>query len=132
MSLALITEIALSALLLATVIYCAVLERKLSALRKGQDGLKETIGDLNGAIVQASVAMRTLRAAAEEAGKGLQEQVGKARGMIDELSLLTASGERIAQRIADGATPKPVAGALPAALANRLNALRPAAMGAIR
>jgi Domain of unknown function (DUF6468) len=131
MSLALITEILLSCLLLATVIYCALLERKLSALRKGQDGLKETIGELNRAIVSASVSMRTLRATADDAGKGLQEQVGKARGLIDELSLLTASGERIAQRIA--ATPaRPANPLLPTALAGRLDALRPAAMGAMR
>jgi Domain of unknown function (DUF6468) len=130
MSLSLITEIVLSGLLLATVVYCALLERKLTALRKGQDGLKDVIGELNRAIVSASVSMRTLRATADDAGKILQEQVGKARGMIDELSLLTVSGERIAQRIATGA--KPTNSILPAALTNRLDALRPVAMGAMR
>src|ERR1700761_9084171 len=103
MSISLIVEILLSALLMATVIYCALLERKLSALRKGQDGLKDTIGELNRAIVSASVSMRTLRATADDAGKNLQEQVTKARAMIDELSLLNVSGERIAQRIVGGA-----------------------------
>jgi hypothetical protein len=132
MSLSLITEILLSGLLLATVVYCAVLERKLSALRKGQDGLKETIGELNRAIVSASVSMRTLRATADDAGKVLQEQIGKARGMIDELALLNVSGERIAQRIAS-APAKPANPILPSALANRLDTLRPvAAAGGIR
>ncbi len=132
MSLSLITEILLSGLLLATVVYCAVLERKLSALRKGQDGLKETIGELNRAIVSASVSMRTLRATADDAGKVLQEQIGKARGMIDELALLNVSGERIAQRIAS-VPAKPANPILPSALANRLDTLRPmAAAGGIR
>jgi hypothetical protein len=133
MSISLIVEIMLSALLIATVFYCALLERKLSALRKGQDGLKETIGELNRAIVSASVSMRTLRATADDAGKVLHEQIGKARGMIDELSLLNVSGERIAQRIVSGAQAKPQNSVLPAALANRLDALRPrAAAGGIR
>jgi hypothetical protein len=134
MSISLIVEIMLSALLLATVVYCALLERKLSALRKGQDGLKETIGELNRAIVSASVSMRTLRATAEDAGKNLQEQVTKARAMTDELSLLNVSGDRIAQRIVGGAqTAKTPNTILPAALANRLDALRPrAAAGGIR
>jgi hypothetical protein len=133
MPLTLIIEIMLSVLLLATVVYCALLERKLSALRKGQDGLKETIGELNRAIVSASVSMRTLRATAEDAGKNLQEQVGKARGLIDELSLLNISGEHIAQRIAGGTPAKPQGTILPAALTNRLDALRPrAAAGGIR
>ncbi|HEY1837268.1 MAG TPA: DUF6468 domain-containing protein [Rhizomicrobium sp.] len=132
MSIALFVEILLSALLLATVVYCALLERKLSALRKGQDGLAETIGELNRAIVSASVSMRTLRATADDAGKLLQEQIGKARGMIDELSLLNVSGERIAQRIVGGAQAKPSANTLPTALTNRLDALRPRAAGGMR
>jgi hypothetical protein len=133
MSISLIVEIMLSALLLATVIYCALLERKLSALRKGQDGLRETIGELNRAIVSASVSMRTLRATADDAGKVLQEQIGKARGMIDELALLNVTGERIAQRIVGGAQPKKNDTILPAALTSRLDALRPrAAAGGIR
>lgn len=132
MPITLIIEIMLSALLLATVIYCALLERKLSALRKGQDGLRDTIGELNRAIVSASVSMRTLRATADDAGKNLQEQVSKARGMIDELSLLNVSGERIAQRIVGSAQATPNT-MMPAALANRLDALRPrAAAGGIR
>jgi hypothetical protein len=133
MSISFITEIVLSGLLLATVVYCALLERKLSALRKGQDGLRETIGELNRAIVSASVSMRTLRATADDAGKVLQEQIGKARGLIDELSLLNVSGERIAQRIATGGPAKAPSSMMPAALANRLDALRPrAATGGIR
>jgi Domain of unknown function (DUF6468) len=132
MPITLIIEIMLSALLLATVIYCALLERKLSALRKGQDGLRDIIGELNRAIVSASVSMRTLRATADDAGKNLQEQVSKARGMIDELSLLNVSGERIAQRIVGSAQATPNT-MMPAALANRLDALRPrAAAGGIR
>ena len=51
MNISLIVELALSGLLLATIGYCAVLERRLSALRKGQDGLKDTIGALNSSIV---------------------------------------------------------------------------------
>ncbi len=133
MSISLVVEMMLSVLLLATVIYCALLERKLSALRKGQDGLRETIGELNRAIVSASVSMRTLRATADDAGKVLQEQIGKARGMIDELSLLNVSGERIAQRIVSGAPAKTANTILPASLTNRLDALRPrAAAGGIR
>jgi Domain of unknown function (DUF6468) len=132
MPITLIIEIMLSALLLATVVYCALLERKLSALRKGQDGLRDIIGELNRAIVSASVSMRTLRATADDAGKNLQEQIGKARGMIDELSLLNVSGERIAQRIVGSAQTTPNT-MMPAALANRLDALRPrAAAGGIR
>ena len=106
MTLSLIVEIALTVLLAATVIYCAVLERKLSALRKGQDGLKDIITDLNTAIVAAGSSMRMLKSAAAGAIENLDERVSRARSTIDELSLLTASGERIADRIERGAPVK--------------------------
>ena len=117
MNISLIVEIALTVLLAATVVYCAVLERKLSALRKGQDGLKETIGELNGAIVSAGASMRMLKVAASSAAENLDERMSRARGIIDELSLLTASGERIADRIERGTPMK-------AAANGRLEALR--------
>lgn len=127
MALSLIVEIALSFLLVATLGYCALLERKLTALRKGQDGLKDIIADLNAAINSAGTSMRMLKSAAGGAAEALDERVGRARSLIDELSLLTASGDRIAQRIEHGAqqSPRaPASGVLPAA-ASRLEAARP-------
>ena len=122
-----VTEIALTVLLMATLIYCVLLERKLSSLRKNQDGLKQTIGKLNDSIVSASVAMRTLKSIAANAGETLDERIGQARALADELSLLTTSGERIAERI-DRGTPTTLSpkmnGIHPAVLAGRLEALR--------
>lgn len=132
MNTALIVEIALIALLAITLVYCIVLERKLSALRKGQDGLKQTIGELNGAIVSAGASMRTLKSAAAGAAEALDTRLESARAMIDELSLMTASGERIAERIAGGSPAKTTHPALPASLLGRLDALRPQAMGTMR
>jgi phage shock protein A len=133
-NISLIVEIVLSVLLLATVCYCAVLERRLSALRKGQDGLKDTIGQLNETIISAGSSMRMLKSAAAGAAEALDERIARGRGLADELSLLTASGERIAERIDRGATSQPAKNAmpLPAALNARLEALKPAAMRNVR
>ncbi|HXL98928.1 MAG TPA: DUF6468 domain-containing protein [Rhizomicrobium sp.] len=132
MTISFIVELTLIALLAMTLVYCALLERKLSALRKGQDGLKDTIGELNSAIVSAGASMRALKAAAGGAAETLDSRIESARALIDELSLMTASGERIADRIANGAPAKP-ASPLPASLISRLDALKPkATMGAMR
>jgi hypothetical protein len=96
-------EIALEVLLAATLCYCIVLERRLAAVRKGQQGLSRTIGELNMAIAGAGASLRALKAAAGEAAGTLDERLKRARLHIDELSVLTASGERIAQRIESGA-----------------------------
>lgn len=133
MSFAIIVEIVLIVLLAATLGYCAVLERRLTALRTGQDGFKETIAELNQAIASATASMRLLKSSAAGAAETLDERLERARSLSDELALLTSSGDRIAQRIERGAAPQPDrTRATPAVLAGRLDALKPAAMGHVR
>ncbi len=103
MSLTLFVEIALEVLLAATLCYCIVLERRLAAVRKGQEGLTRHIGELNMAIAGAGASLRALKSAAGEAAQTLDERLKRARLHIDELSVLTTSGERIAARM-EGAT----------------------------
>lgn len=98
MTLSIGIELALCILLAATLVYCVILERRLSAVRKGQEGLKRTIGDLNGAIAGAGASLRALKSAAGEAAETLDTRLKRARALADELAVLTASGERIAQR----------------------------------
>jgi len=129
MSVSLAVELLLNVLLAATLGYCIVLERRLAAVRKGQDGLKGTIADLNTAITSAGSSMRALKTAAAEAHSLLDNRLERARAHIDELSVLTASAERIADRIDKSATSrpavKPVAQGLPSQnVMGRLDALR--------
>lgn len=98
-------EALLVVLLAFTLLYCVILERRLASLRRNQNGLKKMIGDLNGAIINASTSLRALKMAAGEAAETLDDRLRRARALSDELSLLTNSGERIAQRI-DRATPQ--------------------------
>ena len=102
-TLGLIVELALTGLLAVTLVYCIVLERRLSAVRKGQEGLSRTIGELNMAIAGAGASLRALKGAANEAAQTLDERLKRARLHIDELSVLTASGERIADRMENSA-----------------------------
>ena len=92
-------EIALCILLAATLIYCGVLERRLKIVRQGQQEMNATIGDLNASLASAGASLRALQAAADTVGGQLDRKVASARAAIDELGLVTASGERIAQRI---------------------------------
>ena len=102
-------ELALSSLLVATLIYCALLERRLKAVRKGQEGLKSTIAELNSSLATAGASLRALQAAAGTIGDTLDRKLSIARATIDELSLLTSSGERIAQRMERSVEAKPAA-----------------------
>ncbi len=85
-------ELGLQVLLAFTLCYCVILERRLAAVRKGQEGLSRTIGELNMAISGAGASLRALKAAAGEAAQTLDERLKRARLHIDELSVLTAVG----------------------------------------
>lgn len=113
MTLAFVTELTLTGLLALTLIYCVVLERRLASVRKGQEGLKSTIRHLDSAIENAGATLNALRAASSGAMQTLDERTRIARAVADELSLLTASGNRIAERFdraparTDAAVPLP-------------------------
>jgi len=130
MTLNLIAQIVLEVLLAATLCYCILLERRLAAVRKGQEGLKTHIGELNMAIAGAGASLRALKAAAGEAAGTLDERLKRARLHIDELSVLTASGERIAQRMEAAAESPRIAREIPdmplpsSSIMSRLNTAR--------
>ena len=113
MTLTFAVELVLEILLAATLCYCIVLERRLAAVRKGQEGLKTHIGELNMAIAGAGASLRALKSAAGEAAGTLDERLKRARLHIDELSVLTTSGERIAQRMEGAAASPRVAREIP-------------------
>jgi Domain of unknown function (DUF6468) len=63
------------------------LDRKLAALRSGQDGVRAAAAELVQATAQADSAARTLRASAQEAGRDLQARINDARATADRLGL---------------------------------------------
>ena len=124
MTLSFILESALTLLLAATLVYCIVLERRLAAVRKGQDGLKTMIGELDAAISGAGASLRALKSAAAQAAETLDDRLRRGRALADELSLMTSSGERIAERF-DRATKPATQSNLPSgSVMHRLEALK--------
>lgn len=85
--------------LIATIIYCAMLDRRLRAMRSGQDGLRDLVRDLNAATSQAVSAIENLKQASAATGEDLGERVRRARALADELALMLEAGDRIADRL---------------------------------
>lgn len=104
----LMLEIIVSVLLAATIGYCAMLDRRLRAMRSGQDGLRDLIHDLSVATSQASDAIARLREASNATGQQLSEQVARGRGLADELALMLESGNAIADRLGSLEMRRPV------------------------
>lgn len=98
LTLTFVLEVLLCLLLAVTLIYCVILERRLSNVQKSQKLLGKTVRDLNVAIGNAGNALSQLKNASGSALGDLDRKVKVARALADELSVMTASGERIAER----------------------------------
>ena len=77
----------LALLLCACLVFFWRLDRKLAALRSGQDGIRAAAAELMQATAQAEAAVRGLRLTAQETGRDLQARINDARATADRLGL---------------------------------------------
>lgn len=80
-------DIVLAVMLGACLFYFWRLDRKLAALRSGQDGVRAAASELMQASSAAETAVRSLRVTALEAGRDLQARINDARATADRLGL---------------------------------------------
>jgi len=83
----LVLESVLAIMLGACLFYFWRLDRKLNALRTGQDGIRAAAAELVQATTHAEAAVRTLKLTAAEAGRDLQARINDARATADRLGL---------------------------------------------
>ena len=103
-------------LLVAALGYGVRLEKKLSALRAGQQAFATAVTELNAAAGRAEAALGSLRASGQETDL-LHDRIVKAREVKAQLEALIARApetSREAPRAAPQASPKPVLVAAPA------------------
>ena len=75
----LLLEGLVAVLLVVTVGYCFVLDRRLKALRDGQDGMKEIIRELNKATERAQTGIAQLKISGDAVGAELRDTVTKSQ-----------------------------------------------------
>jgi len=86
-------------LLLAAVLMCWRVDRRLRNLRSGQDGLRDTITALNDAVDRARASLAALDRAAKTGGESLREEVRRAQVLADELRFLSSEADGQADRL---------------------------------
>ncbi len=89
-------------LLGATIFFCVILDRRLKAMRSGQDGLKAIIDQLNTATARAELSIGQLKQVSGDMDAGLNERVRQAQTVMDELSVMVGSGQNLASRLDEG------------------------------
>ncbi len=89
-------------LLLVAVVYCLILNRRLTALRASQTEMRKLLSAFAKAARKAENSVRNLKTANDHIGGALDLQMMDAKSLTDELDLMTQSGNRLAARIESG------------------------------
>jgi F0F1-type ATP synthase membrane subunit b/b' len=97
----LIFEGLVAALLLVAVVMCWRVDRRLKALKTGQDGVRGSVVALNEATDRARASLAALERATHESGDVLEQRVADARKLSDELRLMNGKADRAADSMAN-------------------------------
>ncbi len=102
MTAGMVLDVLIVALLVLTVGFAFVLNRRLATLRSAQDEFRELLSGFNKATERAQTGVFQLKAAAEEVGGKLRGDIDKARTAVDELNFMIDAGDRLAERLDGG------------------------------
>lgn len=88
-------------LLIATIGYSVLLNRRLTAVRSDRDKFEALVRNLTAASQRAEAAVSSLRVTADELGRRLEKKVEEARGLSEDLLYMIERGGGIADRLAN-------------------------------
>ena len=135
----LIFDALIAVLLVATIAYAAILNRKLGVLRDTKSEMAALIARFSESTERAGSGVESLKQEAGRSGEVLQNKVEAARGLVDDLGFLIEKGTRLAERLDGGigaAHVKPAAGLAaeraPAQAERPAAAIAKAEIGAVR
>jgi hypothetical protein len=99
MTLPLAGDIVVAILLVVTIIYAAMLNRRLAVLRSDKAELQALIQGLTAASHGAEAAVSALKSANDDIGRQLESKIGRAQGLCDDLSYMIERGTTLADRL---------------------------------
>lgn len=92
-------DIVVLLLLVATCAWCFVLNRRLRGVRDGQASLERAIADFDAATRRAEQSLAKIEREGATTGRALSAIVSRAGALQEDLSVMVASGDRIAGRL---------------------------------
>ncbi|MFN4281241.1 MAG: DUF6468 domain-containing protein [Alphaproteobacteria bacterium] len=98
----LLLEALLAVLLVATIGYAAMLDRRLRTLRQSRDEMQALIASFTAATAHAQAGLISLRETSQSAGESLQSDIERAKSLRDDLSFLLDRGNSLADRLEGG------------------------------
>lgn len=95
-----ILEAVVAVLLVATIIYAFILNRRLNSWRRDKGELVALIGRFNNAAERAEAGIAALKAASENTGQSLSAAITKGQSLRDDFAYLIERAEPLADRMA--------------------------------
>lgn len=95
----LIFEGLVAVLLLVAAVMCWRVDRRLRALKTGQDGVRESVVALNDATDRARASLAALERATTESGEVLERRISEAKSLADELHMITGKVDQKADAL---------------------------------
>ena len=110
MSIELFINIVVICLLVPTIVFAVVLNKRLEILRNSRADLGRLIEAFNDATTRAESGIPKLKQAADSAGSLLRDQIQKAQTLRDDMSFMIERADTMMQRLEKtmSASPKPV------------------------
>ena len=99
----LIFDALIAVLLVATISYAAVLNRKLGALRDAKSEMEALFASFSDSAARAGSGVEMLKQEAGRSGEALHNKVAAARGLAEDLGFLIERGTKLADRLDGGA-----------------------------
>lgn len=106
-------ELLVSGLLVTTIVYCLVVNRKLDKLRSEQSSLKDVVNDLQVATQHAETAIVSLRATVDTAQNDLESRINSAQDIGEMLQSTIEKAQKMS-----GGQSRPLPAAAPQARNN--------------
>ena len=97
-----ILDIVVILLLVPTIVYAIILNRRLVALRRSRDELGRIVASFNDATMRAEAGIPKLKKATTEANQTLKDRVDKAQTLRDDLAFMVQRAEELANRLEAG------------------------------
>ena len=97
-----VINLVIIALLVPTIAYAVILNRRLSALRNSRDELAKVVANFNDATLRAEAGIPKLKKATNEASMALKDRVEKAQSLRDDLAFMIERAEEMAGKLESG------------------------------
>jgi hypothetical protein len=97
--LSILVDLTIVTLLIVTIAFAAVLNRRLAAWRQHRGEFERVIAEFNRSAARAEAGVERLKAASEQTGKTLQQAVTKGQSLRDDLAYLIERAEPLADRM---------------------------------